>query len=215
MTGFHAAISWIERRFGCRPRFESVGQIQARTRKADEHAAVVGVDVEDAKLQTQREIGERLGRVVEQPQAAIAIAHHLAVCVQHASANWTGEPPVLEGGRGTVEERTEAGLDLRTDDRIRTRQNAAVEEIASASAKRNPRQHRVRRTQRRKQRWSGDVAIGRVVDPTEVVRHGVSHGIAHAHGSGVVMGRAQIVAAVLECTECRQSLGHGCRRALG
>ena len=61
-----------------------------------------------------------------------------------------------------------------------------------------------------KERGSGDVAIRGVVDAAEVVGHGVRDVVAHAHGAGVVMRGAEVVAAILECSERGESLRARC-----
>ncbi len=43
--------------------------------------------IENAELQAQREIGELLRGVVQKPQPPVAVAHHLAVEVEHAATS--------------------------------------------------------------------------------------------------------------------------------
>ena len=64
----------------------------------------------------------------------------------------------------------------------------------------------------RKQRRTGDIAVGRVVDAAEVVGHGIGYVITHAHRPGVMMRRAEIVAAILERGRARRVAG---RRGAG
>src|SRR5438132_13480831 len=94
------------------------GKVERRAREAEEDTAVVFCRIENPELQAQREIVERLSRVIEQSQPAVAVADHLTIEVEHAAPAGPGEPPLREGRGRAVEQRTEPRLRLRTDDRL-------------------------------------------------------------------------------------------------
>ena len=98
---------------------------------------------------------------------------------------------------------------LRADDGIGDGQHAAIQQVARSSAEGNAGEHRIGRTNGRKQRGACDIAIRRVVDPAEVVGHGIGNVVSHPHRAGIMMGRAEIVAASLECGERGQPLRQG------
>ena len=148
----------------------------------------------------------------KQPQAAVAVAHHLAVEVEHSAAAGAGEPPSPERCGRAVEERAEAGLGLRTDHRIGPGQDTDIQEVAGASAERDAGEHRVRGADGREERGTGDVAVRSVVDAAKVVGHGVGDVVAHAHRAGVVVRRAEVVAAIFERGERGESLRRGAGR---
>src|SRR6266567_2313760 len=127
----------------------------------------------------------------------------------HAATGRAGEPPLAEGSRRTVKERTETCLRLRADDGIGTREHAAIKQIPGPSPEGDACKHRVWRPDGREKRGASDIAIGRIMNPAEVVGHGVGDGVAHAHRAGVMVGGSEIIPARPERSERPQSLGRG------
>ena len=160
----------------------------------------------------KREIAECFRRVVEQPQAPVAVADHFTIEVEHAAAAGTGETPFCKRRRRPVEQRSEARFRLRTDNRIRPGKHTGIQQVARAASERDAGEHWIRRAGGREQRRSRDVAIGRVVNPAEVVGHGIRNIVAHAHRAGVMVRGAEIVAPIFECRERRKALGRSSRR---
>src|SRR5262249_41653487 len=147
-AGNHGLPGWISRVEEKLVRdawLERIAKVERRTRKAYEDTTVVVRSVGNAELQAQREIAEQLRGVEEKTESPIAVTDHLAVDVQHPPAGRAGEVPVFERCSRAVEERAEAGFGLRTDNRVRFWEHAAVEQVADAPGECHAREHRVRR----------------------------------------------------------------------